>query len=159
VSERREASGGDMSSAVVTRTSARGLRVDVRLFGIAVVIAAAVGYLMYTGLQGTAASYFVTVSELQAKATSVDGRRVRVGGDVVAGSIVRAGPGEPIHFRISDGVSELEVVYAGVLPDIFAEGRHVIVEGLYRTGQPIQADSVLTQCPSRFESVPTTATS
>ncbi|MCS7050666.1 MAG: cytochrome c maturation protein CcmE, partial [Thermomicrobium sp.] len=128
-----------------------------RLLGIAVVIAVAVGWLMYTGLQGTAASYFVTVSELDAKSADVDGRRVRVGGDVVAGSIVRGAPGEPIRFRITDGTSQLEVVYAGVLPDMFAEGRHVIVEGLFREGQPIQADSVLTQCPSRFEAAPTTS--
>ncbi len=132
---------------------------DVRLLVLALLMAGAVGYLMYTGLQGTAASYFVTVSELQARASEVEGRRVRVGGDVVAGSIVRGGPGEPIHFRIGDGTSELEVVYSGVLPDIFAEGRHVIVEGLYRSGQPVQADSVLTQCPSRFEAAPTASSS
>ncbi|MCX7622207.1 MAG: cytochrome c maturation protein CcmE [Thermomicrobium sp.] len=143
-----------MSSAVATTGPTGRVRVDVRLLGIALVIAAAVGYLMYTGLQGSAASYFVTVSELQARASEVDGRRVRVGGDVVPGSIVHGGPGEPIHFRISDGTMELEVVYAGVLPDIFADGRHVIVEGLYRVGQPVQADSVLTQCPSRFEATP-----
>ncbi|ACM05192.1 cytochrome c maturation protein CcmE [Thermomicrobium roseum] len=148
-----------MSTAVATRSGARRIRLDVRLLVLALVMAGAVGYLMYTGLQGTAASYFVTVSELQARASEVDGRRVRVGGDVVTGSIVRGGPGEPIHFRIGDGTSELEVVYSGVLPDIFAEGRHVIVEGLYRNGQPVQADSVLTQCPSRFEAAPTASSS
>jgi cytochrome c-type biogenesis protein CcmE len=97
------------------------------------------------------------VSELQARAGEVNGRRVRVGGDVVPGSIIHGGPGEPIHFRITDGTSELEVVYSGVLPDIFTDGRHVIVEGLYRAGQPVQADSVLTQCPSRFEATPQAA--
>ncbi|MCS7255583.1 MAG: cytochrome c maturation protein CcmE [Thermomicrobium sp.] len=148
-----------MTSAVATSQQVRRVRMDVRVLGIALVIAAAVGYLMYTGLQGTAASYFVTVSELQARATEVNGRRVRVGGDVVPGSIVHGGPGEPIHFRITDGTSELEVTYSGVLPDIFADGRHVIVEGLYRTGQPVQADSVLTQCPSRFEATPQAAAS
>lgn len=144
-----------MNSTVATLAGGRRIRMDVRLLAIALVVAGAVGYLMYTGLQGTAASYFVSVSELQARAHEVNGRRVRVGGDVVAGSILRGGPGEPIHFQITDGTSTLEVVYSGVLPDIFAEGRHVIVEGLYRTGQPVVADSVLTQCPSRFEAAPT----
>ncbi len=148
-----------MSTAVATQSGVRRIRMDIRLLVLALVMAGAVGYLMYTGLQGTAASYFVTVSELQARASEVDGRRVRVGGDVVAGSIVRGGPGEPIHFRIGDGTSELEVAYSGVLPDIFTEGRHVIVEGLYRNGRPVQADSVLTQCPSRFEAAPTASSS
>mgnify|MGYP000201928842 CR=1 FL=1 len=148
-----------MSTAVATQSGVRRIRMDIRLLVLALVMAGAVGYLMYTGLQGTAASYFVTVSELQARASEVDGRRVRVGGDVVAGSIVRGGPGEPIHFRIGDGTSELEVAYSGVLPDIFTEGRHVIVEGLYRNGHPVQADSVLTQCPSRFEAAPTASSS
>jgi cytochrome c-type biogenesis protein CcmE len=125
---------------------------DLRLLAAALVIATAVAYLMYTALQSSAASYFVTVSELQGRATEVEGRRVRVGGDVVPGSIQIGGPGEPIRFEISDGTSRLAVHYEGVLPDIFAEQRHVIVEGTFRNGQPIEADTLLTQCPSRFES-------
>lgn len=130
----------------------RGL--DLRLLVAALAIAGAVAYLMYTGLQSTAASYFVTVSELQQRAAEVEGKRVRVGGEVVPGSIRMGGPGEPIHFEVTDGTSRLAVVYEGVLPDIFADGRHVIVEGTFRAGQPIAADTLLTQCPSRFESAP-----
>lgn len=143
-----------MSGTAIAQPVARGKRrwVDVRLLVAAFVIAGAVGYLMYTGLRTTAASYFVTVSELQQQAALVEGKRVRVGGDVVAGSIVMGGPGEPIHFAITDGTTQVDVVYDGVLPDIFAEGRHVIVEGTFRADQPIEADTLLTQCPSRFES-------
>ncbi len=147
-----------MSSAVAMGQGRKRVRMDVRVLGIALVIAVAVGYLMYTGLEGTAASYFVTVSELQNRASEVDGRRIRVGGEVVPGSIVHGGPGEPIHFQISDGSAVLDVSYSGVLPDIFTDGRYVIVEGLYRADQTVQADSVLTQCPSRFEATPQTAT-
>lgn len=146
-----------MTGTTVSWSPARRVRADVRLVILALLVAGAVGYLLYTGLQGTAAAYFATVSELESRASDLHGRRVRVGGDVVAGSIVRGAPGEPIHFRITDGSSELEIVYSGVLPDIFADGRHVIVEGLYRSGQPLTADSVLTQCPSRFEAAPTQA--
>ncbi len=127
---------------------------DLRLLVAALAIAGAVGYLMYTGLQSSAAAYFVTVSELEQRAGAVEGKRVRVGGEVVAGSVEVGGPGEPIRFAITDGSSRLAVVYEGVLPDIFAEGRYVIVEGRYRAGQPIAADTLLTQCPSRFESTP-----
>lgn len=127
-------------------------RLDVRLLLAALVIASAVAYLMYTALQSSTASYFVTVSELQGRATEVEGQRVRVGGDVMPGSIRIGGPGEPIHFEITDGVRQIAVVYQGILPDLFAEHRHVIVEGTFRNGQLIEADTLLTQCPSRFES-------
>ncbi len=143
-----------MSGTAVAQPMERSRRrwFDLRLLAAALAIASAVGYLMYTGLQSGAASYFVTVSELEQRAGAVEGKRIRVGGDVVAGSIEVGGPGEPIRFEITDGASRLGVVYEGVLPDIFAEGRHVIVEGTYRAGQPLTADTLLTQCPSRFES-------
>ncbi|WP_038039985.1 cytochrome c maturation protein CcmE [Thermorudis peleae] len=124
---------------------------DVRWLIAALIIAGAVGYLMYTSLQSTAASYFVTVSELQQRAAEVQGKRVRVGGQVVAGSIHTGGPGEPIRFAITDGQQTLPVVYSGVLPDIFTDGRQVIVEGVFRQGQPLEADTLLTQCPSKFQ--------
>ncbi|GBD15560.1 Cytochrome c-type biogenesis protein CcmE [bacterium HR26] len=145
-----------MSGTALAQPVEKGRRrwLDLRLLVAALAIAGAVGYLMYTGLQSTAASYFVTVSELEQRAGAVEGKRVRVGGEVVPGSIRLGGPGEPIRFAITDGSSRLAVVYEGVLPDIFAEGRYVIVEGRYRAGQPIAADTLLTQCPSRFESAP-----
>ena len=145
-----------MSGTAVAQPVEQGRRrgLDLRLLVAVLAIAGAVGYLMYTGLQSTAASYFVTVSELEQRAAEVEGKRVRVSGEVVPGSIRLGGPGEPLHFEVTDGTSRLAVIYEGVLPDIFADGRHVIVEGTFRTGQPIAADTLLTQCPSRFESAP-----
>ena len=53
--------------------------------------------------------------------------RLRVGGLVVRNSVRRSGVDN--LFVITDGSNEVKVQYTGVLPDLFAEGRGVIVRG------------------------------
>ena len=53
--------------------------------------------------------------------------RLRVGGLVVRNSVQRSGVDN--LFLITDGTNEVKVQYTGVLPDLFAEGRGVIVRG------------------------------
>ena len=53
--------------------------------------------------------------------------RLRVGGLVVRNSVQRSGVDN--FFVITDGTNEVKVQYSGVLPDLFAEGRGVIVRG------------------------------
>ncbi len=53
--------------------------------------------------------------------------RLRAGGLVVRNSVQRTGVDN--LFVITDGTNEVEVQYTGVLPDLFAEGRGVIVRG------------------------------
>jgi cytochrome c-type biogenesis protein CcmE len=48
------------------------------------------------------------------------------------------------------GADTLAVEYTGVVPDMFAEGRDVIVEGEYIDGV-LQAKTVMTSCPSKYE--------
>jgi cytochrome c-type biogenesis protein CcmE len=117
----------------------------------AAVLALAVGYLMYTSVQSTSASYFVTVSELRAQADSVDGDLVRVGGDVVEGSIEIDGVAGPMYFEISDGNETLAVVYDRQVPDIFGEHIEAVVEGTFRKNGVFEAETILTKCPSRFD--------
>ena len=53
--------------------------------------------------------------------------RLRVGGLVLRGSVENIGVNN--SFVITDGNNEVEVQFVGVLPDLFAEGRGVIVRG------------------------------
>jgi cytochrome c-type biogenesis protein CcmE len=117
----------------------------------AAVLVCAVGYLMYTSTQSTSASFFDTVSELNARADSIDGELVRVGGDVVEQSIEIDGVAGPVYFEITDGIDTLAIVYDGQVPDIFDENIEAVVEGTYQKDGIFQADTVLTKCPSRFE--------
>jgi cytochrome c-type biogenesis protein CcmE len=70
--------------------------------------------------------YFYTPGDLQTKHVGPD-RRVRLGGLVETGSVVK--DGQHVSFTISDGVATVPVTYTGVLPDLFREGQGVVAEG------------------------------
>ena len=56
--------------------------------------------------------------------------RLRVGGLVLRGSVENIGINN--SFVITDGNNEVDVQFVGVLPDLFAEGRGVIVRGQFK---------------------------
>ena len=83
--------------------------------------------------------FFVSPSEITTKAEP--GRRVRLGGLVVRGSLRHEGG--VVRFDVTDNMAVLPVRYDGVLPDLFREGQGVVAEGVYRPGQPFEAERVL----------------
>jgi cytochrome c-type biogenesis protein CcmE len=72
----------------------------------------------------------------------VPGTRIRLGGLVRDGSIVRSGDLR-VHFAVTDGKTEIPVAYQGVLPDLFREGQGVIAEGTLDRGGVFDADTIL----------------
>jgi cytochrome c-type biogenesis protein CcmE len=61
--------------------------------------------------------------------------------------------GERLRFSVRDrdGTASVPVVYEGVVPDPFREGREVIVSGELKRGAFIaERDSLVTKCPSKF---------
>jgi cytochrome c-type biogenesis protein CcmE len=56
------------------------------------------------------------------------GQIVRLGGLVAENSITSLPDG--VGFTITDGNNAIDVVYAGVLPDLFREGQGVVTEGM-----------------------------
>ena len=123
------------------------------LAGIAIL--GAIAYLVVINTQASAA-YDMTVTELH-NCTGCTAQSVRVTGTVQAGSIVRDDANERISFTISDGKAALPVTYSGVVPDIFKVGIQVVVEGKYSGQGAFQALTLLTKCPSKFQSAtPTT---
>ena len=67
-------------------------------------------------------------------------RRFRLGGLVEAGSVQKQG--EVVRFRVTDTVKTVDVVYRGLLPDLFREGQGVVAEGTLKDGV-FQAREVL----------------
>ena len=111
---------------------------------------------MYANTQANAVYYF-TVPELQHCSICAT-QAVRVSGVVQANSI-KQGSQEQISFVIGDGSKQtLEVIYSGVVPDIFRSGAQVVVEGRYTGSGPFQAQSLLTKCPSKFQAATPVAT-
>jgi len=114
------------------------------------VVAACVGYLIYSA-SGGATEYYMTVSELQAHATAGD---VRVAG--VVQDDVRRSDGLHVAFTEKDGTASMPVQYTGTLPDIFKPGITVVVEGKLGGDGVFHARTLLAKCPSRFSTQPYT---
>jgi cytochrome c-type biogenesis protein CcmE len=70
------------------------------------------------------------------------GTRIRVGGLVKVGSVVR-GNDLKIRFDVTDGSREIAVAYQGVLPDLFREGQGVVAEGALDNSGLFAADTIL----------------
>ena len=87
-----------------------------------------------------AAVFFVAPSELSEKAQP--GQRLRLGGLVVEGTVRRDGDGAT-RFAVTDGATQVEVRYEGLLPDLFREGQGVVAEGRWQPGQAFEAERVL----------------
>lgn len=110
------------------------------------VIGGAMAFLMLaSGLTlyalGQKTSYFYMPAELQT-AKLEPGQRIRLGGLVEAGSIVR-GEGTQVAFAVTDQVHTVKVSYSGILPDLFREEQGVVTEGTVGPGGVFIADSVL----------------
>ncbi|MCW5725192.1 MAG: cytochrome c maturation protein CcmE [Maricaulaceae bacterium] len=73
--------------------------------------------------------FFYSPSEVAANPPAA-GERVRVGGLVVDGSVVRVGEGGA-RFSVTDGAADIHIVYDGTLPDLFREGQGVVAEGAF----------------------------
>jgi cytochrome c-type biogenesis protein CcmE len=62
-------------------------------------------------------------------------RSIRAGGCVVPGSVRRDQGSLKVLFEMTDGIAQVGVRYQGILPDLFAEGEAVVVNGqLHRDG-------------------------
>ena len=56
-------------------------------------------------------------------------RAFRIGGLVEDGSLKREGNGLTVRFVVTDTAKSMPVVYQGILPDLFKEGKGVVAEG------------------------------
>lgn len=99
-------------------------------------------------MQGGA--YFLTVEEAAA-ASLEPGRPVRIKGTVVAGSYQNPEGSNRHEFSIHGGDRVMQVTYDGPMPDVFAEGREVVVEGSLKESGVLAAHEVIAKCPSKYE--------
>ena len=117
----------------------------------ALVVAACVGYLIYSA-SGGSAEYYLTVSQLQSHSGGGD---VRVAG-VVQTDVQKSEGGLHVTFTEKDGTASVPVDYTGTLPDIFRPGITVVAEGRLGKDGVFHARTLLAKCPSRFSTTPYT---
>jgi len=117
----------------------------------ATLIALSVSYLVWAGIRTTSVYYFEMDEFLATKAAHA-GEDLRVKGWVRDGSIDWDARTNALHFDLArqDGSGAIGVDYGGILPDMFAAGREVVVEGRY-DGKGLAARQIMTSCPSKYE--------
>jgi cytochrome c-type biogenesis protein CcmE len=119
--------------------------------GIAVIIST-VAFLVYTAVDQTK-MYMITVSEFVTGGNAYAGTTLRIAGRVQEDSMIWDASKNDLRFAINDieGEGQINIHFTGILPDMFSEGRDVVVEGPYAAGDMFEATAVLTSCPSKYE--------
>ncbi|MDP1931984.1 MAG: cytochrome c maturation protein CcmE [Gammaproteobacteria bacterium] len=116
---------------------------------IATGLSVAIGLSLYA-LSNTIDLFF-TPSQIAA-GEATNGQRIRIGGMVKEGSVVRAEDSLNVEFIATDYTHDLVVRYDGILPDLFREGQGVVVEGAVDNGMFI-ASRVLAKHDENYMSV------
>jgi cytochrome c-type biogenesis protein CcmE len=70
-------------------------------------------------------------------------RQMRAGGMVKEGTVSRDPESLNVEFTVTDYVSDLDVYFSGILPDLFREGQGVVVVGELQESGRFRADQVL----------------
>ena len=117
------------------------------LIGLALgVIGVAVGLALYALRDNVV--FFYGPTEVAEKAVP-PGTRLRIGGLIAEGSIVRAAD-EKVTFAITDMKTTVHVSYTGPLPDLFREGQGVVAEGVLEASGQFRADTVLAKHDEKY---------
>jgi cytochrome c-type biogenesis protein CcmE len=117
----------------------RQKRLSFIVAGVALV-AMAVGLVLYA-LKNNVSLYFTPTQVYNKEAPQ--GRSFRIGGLVEVGSLQRQTDGLTVHFNITDTTKTMPVVYKGILPDLFKEGKGVVAQGKLEADNMFHADEVL----------------
>lgn len=126
-----------------------------RLFVLSgsVVIAAALIYLFYGGIESSLV-YFRTPSELVAMGDAAYSSPIRLGGQVVPGSVHWDAEALDLRFRVTDGQTEVAVHSTGAPPQMFRDGIGVIVEGRHSESGTFEATSVMVKHSNEYRAPP-----
>jgi len=86
--------------------------------------------------------FFFTPTQVAAQEAPV-GRHLRIGGLVQEGSLQRQADGVTVRFVVTDTAKAIPVLYTGILPDLFREGKGVVAQGKLGPDGVFRADQVL----------------
>ncbi|NLV30637.1 MAG: cytochrome c maturation protein CcmE [Acidobacteria bacterium] len=114
------------------------------------IIVAALAWLGFVGFQESKA-YYITVDEFSSLRGEYEGKRFKLAGDVVEGSIDRSRP--QMEFVISSPRSSIRVRYTGadIIPDTFKDGSKALVEGTVAPDGVFEARRIEAKCASKYE--------
>ena len=93
--------------------------------------------------------FFFTPSQVAANEAPLN-RNFRVGGLVEPGSLRREKDGLTVHFKVTDSAKTIPVVYTGLLPDLFREGKGVVCQGRVGPDGVFKASEILAKHDERY---------
>jgi cytochrome c-type biogenesis protein CcmE len=115
-----------------------------------------VGSLVWLAVGGVAdtKTYYKTIPELQQMGKDAQNHKLRVGGDVQPGSILKSGA--QTSFTLHQGATTLNVVYSGSdpLPDTFRDNAQALADGRLGADGVFQANKIQAKCASKYEAKP-----
>jgi cytochrome c-type biogenesis protein CcmE len=123
-------------------------------FGILMLaILGTLGWLAAGGISDTK-TYYKTIAELSQMGDSAKEKRLRVGGDIAAGTIERKGA--EVTFVMAQEKMQLKVVYNGIepLPDTFKPGAQALADGKLGADGVFHATKIQAKCASKYEAAP-----
>jgi cytochrome c-type biogenesis protein CcmE len=127
-----------------TRTKGNGLRPYKILVLILILIAA--GYLILQASRSFMNPY-LSVSEVKEHPERYTGKEIQLIGNAT-------GPfnsgSRDLEFDLTDGSASIRVSYSGPIPPNFMEGLRVVIIGKLSSDGHLDADQILTKCPSKY---------
>jgi cytochrome c-type biogenesis protein CcmE len=122
-------------------------------FGALVVVVIGTLVWLATAGVGETKTYYKTIAELKGMKDG-GSKRLKVGGDVAAGSIVRNG--SEVEFLLTGENQKLKVVYSGIepLPDTFRDGAQALAEGKLASDGTFHATKIQAKCASKYGAKP-----
>ena len=86
--------------------------------------------------------FFFSPTQIATKEAPVN-RTFRIGGLVENGTLKRDNDGLTVRFTVTDTANSIPVVYKGILPDLFKEGRGCVAQGRVGTDGVFYAEQIM----------------
>ena len=109
--------------------------------GAGVLLLAVAAALVLNAFQSNLVFFFSPTDVAENRAPQ--GRAFRIGGMVVEKSLTRGSDGLTVRFSVTDTAKTVPVVYTGILPDLFKEGKGVVAQGKIGADGVFHATEVL----------------
>jgi cytochrome c-type biogenesis protein CcmE len=121
---------------------------------ITVVVAVAVvgGGVAIVGSSMESGVFSLTIDEAVSAPDRIRGKEFKVTGNVVEGTVKRGATPFDLDFAIADKEGRrLDCHYKGAVPDPFAEGREVILQGMLSDPRKMEVSKITVKCPSKYQ--------
>jgi cytochrome c-type biogenesis protein CcmE len=112
-----------------------------------IILLPVLAHLGYAVANSTFANYYITVDDYVARSASTP---VRVGGQVVPGSIQWDNVTRTMRFQVTGDKAIIAITYRGAVPDSFRDGVTAILEGMRGADGVFIASGLTVKCPHQY---------